>query len=134
VTLIGATAYDICPGPDGNLWVADEVQHGVWQVTTGGSTTFFILSGSEPYGICPGPDGNLWVADYLHTIWSVTPAGVGTPYTTTLARTSSPTGICPGPDGNLYASDSYVAASPYTYVWQVLFPTGGWHLGSIVWK
>jgi streptogramin lyase len=118
----------LCPGPDGNLWVA---AGGIWQVTTGGSATYFAPSGVNANSICPGSDGKLWVADGTHhCVWQVDTSG------TVLAQVvltgSTPNGICPGPDGNIWVLDSAGVA-----VWQVVIvvpSVGGWHLGSIVWK
>jgi virginiamycin B lyase len=94
--------YDICSGPDGNLWVTD-LEGFVWKVTTGGVATAYALSGAEPYGIASGPDGNLWVADLNGFVWKVTTGGVGTAYPLVGA---TPYDICTNPDGNLWVTDT----------------------------
>jgi virginiamycin B lyase len=101
-------------GPDGNLWLCDNMGY-VWKVTTGGVATPYLLSLGAPLsGICSGPDGNLWVCASDGLVWQVTTGGVATPF---FFFGPIFTGICDGGDGNLWASDST------GFVWKVT--TGG---------
>jgi virginiamycin B lyase len=109
---IDGTPYDICSGPDGNLWLTDTTGH-IWKITTAGVTTSYGIAGL-PYGICSGPDGNLWVTDLEGFVWKITTAGVMTSYALAGAI---PYGICSGPDGNLWVTDTT------GFVWKVT--TGG---------
>jgi hypothetical protein len=82
-SLVGAgRLYDICLGPDGNMWASDG-DGGVWSIDTStGAGTFYALTGSSPTGICT--DGtDLWLTDNGVTtpgVWRVTTSGVGTNY------------------------------------------------------
>jgi virginiamycin B lyase len=105
----GTAPYDICSGPDGNLWVTDPGGGYIWKVTTAGVATPYAIIGSS-HGICSGPDGNLWVTDTTGFVWKVTTAGVATSYALTNAI---PYGICSGPDGNLWVTDTT------GFVWKV---------------
>jgi virginiamycin B lyase len=117
VVVTPGTPYDICVGPDGNLWVSDRTfsTGGVWKVTTAGVATHYNL-GFRAYGICAGPDGNLWVCDYYDAaVWKVTTAGVGTKYSLPNVTAwipgdggaAYPHDICVGADGNLWAADAF---------------------------
>jgi len=96
------TLWDMCDGPDGNLWVADG-NATVWEITTAGTVSSYALTGATCYGICSGPDGNLWVADGASRVWKVTTAGTPTSYSTV---GYFPRGICEGSDGNLWVTDA----------------------------
>lgn len=102
VELPSATIWDMCDGPDGNLWVADG-NATVWKITTAGVVSSYALSGATCYGICSGPDGNLWVADGASRVWKVTTAGATTSYATV---GYFPRGITAGPDGNLWVTSA----------------------------
>lgn len=106
----GTAPYDICSGPDGNLWITDPGSGYVWKVTTAGVATSYALPQGMPYGICSGPDGNLWVTDLNELVWKVTTAGVATSYALVGAI---PYGIASGPDGNLWVTDTT------GFVWKV---------------
>ena len=104
----------ITAGPDGNLWVTEEiiglgtsVPDKVAKMTTGGTFTeySFPTVHSTPSGIATGPDGNLWITEHDHgVIDKVTTGGVFTQYTipTTFA---GPLGIVAGPDGNMWFTE-----------------------------
>lgn len=96
-------SYDICEGPDGNLWFTSDNDR-VGKITPSGTiTTYTSASFDTPTGICVGPDGNLWVASFNNdTVCKVTTAGVVTGYTD--AALDGPWGICEGPDGNLWVT------------------------------
>lgn len=97
-------------GPDGNMWVCDNFNGGVWRVTAGGDSVFYPLSnagnGSVPEDIVVGPNNNLWLADNNAQpgAWQVTTSGVGTFYPAP-SQTMVASGICEGSDGNLWLTD-----------------------------
>ena len=64
------SAYQIIPGPDGNLWFTenDPVSNSIGKITPSGQMTEFKLPtnpdfGGNPNGIVVGPDGNLWFTE-----------------------------------------------------------------------
>lgn len=60
-------ACGLASGPDGNLWLADEVDGTVVRITTSGHMTKFPIP-TSPWTIASGPDSKLW-------FWG--PMGVG---------------------------------------------------------
>ncbi len=107
---LDGTSKAVC-GPDGNLYVASQVNHRVlrYDGQTGAFTDIFVPAGSGglniPTGMDFGPDGNLYVASYQNNsvlrydghdgafIDAFVPAGSGL---------AGPTGLVFGPDANLY--------------------------------
>jgi sugar lactone lactonase YvrE len=121
--------------PAGNLYVADDGNHRIRKVSTGGivstyAGTIFRFSGDggpataaqlyAPGGVALDPAGNLYIADtYNHRIRKVTPdgtistyAGTGTPGFSgdggpaTAAQLRYPTSVAVDPAGNLYITDN----------------------------
>ncbi|MBV9646327.1 MAG: Virginiamycin B lyase [Candidatus Eremiobacteraeota bacterium] len=99
----------IAPGPNGALWVTDDIdqdfgQDAVARITTAGkrTTTFHYQAEASPSfeDIVAGPDGALWIADDGDTqIVRVTISGEFSTFTT---RPYVPSAIAAGPDGALW--------------------------------
>ena len=67
-----AFGHDICS--DGTyLWMTDQTNGGIWQITTSGGNTFFSGMTAATY-VCFGPDGNLWVTSPNY-VWKVSTGG-----------------------------------------------------------
>jgi streptogramin lyase len=97
----------IAAGPDGNLWVTEEIGNKIARVTPTGTITEFALPTpqSYPWGITTGPDGNLWFTEYQgNQIGCITTAGVITEYPLPTAG-SNPDDIASGADGNLWFTE-----------------------------
>jgi virginiamycin B lyase len=90
--------FDVCAGPDGNVWTC-AYNDVVSKVTPAGVVTTY--SGpSRAEGIIKGPDGNLWLTNALAGgAGKMTPGGAFTSYGGSGIDTY---GICAGPDGNLW--------------------------------
>ena len=104
----GSGPNDVVTGPDGNLYVMEDIAERVDRVRPDGGIIgqFALLPGANPIAITAGPDGNLWVSEFSHKkIAKVTTAGgiVLFPAGTTAG---SPRGIAPGPDGNIWIVES----------------------------
>jgi streptogramin lyase len=102
-------AWDIVPGPDGNMWFTEENADRVGRITPTGVLTEFStgLTKGSPRGITAGPDGNLWFTEYNGggAIGRVTTAGTITEYSAALSADAKPNDIAPGPDGNLWFTE-----------------------------
>jgi len=109
---------DITPGPDGNLWFADQPEFIGGQIgrisTTGVITEFPVPAAntpwpagrSYPFSIAAGPDGNLWFTDYLGAqIGRISPTGNVVMFPL-LSSTRSPGSMTAGPDGALWFTES----------------------------
>jgi streptogramin lyase len=100
----------ITPGPDGNVWFADNgTTDAIGRITPAGQITEFsdgLSPGAQPESIALGPDGNLWFTDpATPAIGRITPQGAITEFSEGLGAGSSPFWIAPGPDGNLWFTD-----------------------------
>jgi len=126
--------YDLATDSQGNLYVADRLNHIIRKISAAGLvTTVAGVAGQggtndgpaalarfyEPSGVVVDAEGNVYVADnYNHTIRRVSAAGTvitlaGAPETQgdadgrgSQARFSYPTCLAFGPDGHLYVTDS----------------------------
>lgn len=99
--------YQVCAGPDGNVWFVELAGDKVGYVTPAGVVTEYSVTtaSSNPYGICTGPDGNVWFTERTgENIAKVVPStGAITEYSLP-AGTTTPIRICAGPDGHLWAA------------------------------
>lgn len=123
--------YGICSDAQGNIYVADNVNHRIRKITPAGvvstiaGSTAGMQNGNaatakfnQPDGICVDAQGNIYVSDYYnHCIRMITPAGVvstlagGIPGyqdgNASEARFDRPGSICLDTQGNLYVADRY---------------------------
>jgi hypothetical protein len=106
--------YGIVEGPDGNMWITEELGNNIARMTPDGTFTEFPIptADSLPFDIARGPDGNLWFAEAkANKIGKVTisPAGA-----VSIAEFALPTPgavpfvITPGPDGNVWFTELQV--------------------------
>jgi virginiamycin B lyase len=68
--------YGIVPGPDGNLWFAENTYNAIARMTPGGDLTEYVLPhlSSGPVSIIVGSDGNLWFTEVSgHAVGRITP-------------------------------------------------------------
>jgi streptogramin lyase len=110
--LAGSRLWSIAPGPDGDLWAANEGEENrsIQRITPSGVVTSFTVGlspGAEPNSIARGPEGNMWFTDPGATpaIGRITPSGSITEFSSGLNAGAQPTGIASGPDGNLWFID-----------------------------
>lgn len=99
VTEFPVAAGAIAAGSDGNVWFTANAAIG--RITPAGAVTLFPYGGSRPTGLGLGADGNLYLTENAGRILKITPQGVITDFSTSLAG-SAPTAITQGPDGNLW--------------------------------
>lgn len=105
-SLPGAVPTAIAVGSDGNLWVTDDNNSGIWRVTPTGVKTFFPVPSQSSQQACLGPDGNVWFTNIfsgVSGVYQVQPNGIATLFDLS-SVTSAANGICTGPDGNLWIS------------------------------
>lgn len=108
---LGPSAFPatVAPGPDGNLWVADNGGTAVERITPNGTITPFtgdILG--VAIGMTAGADGNLWFIDSSgpsSSIDRMTTSGTIVPFSGGLNSNPDLSGIATGPDGNVWFTD-----------------------------
>ena len=105
VYVINASAglYNICYGPDGNLWITDWGRDYIIKMSTAGSVlgSYATTAGAGAFGICT--DGtDLFFTEYLTLKVSKITTGGTISQRTTVA--GAPSHMCIGPDGNVWAS------------------------------
>lgn len=95
----------VAPGPDGNLWIAEELGGKIAKMTVNGTflAEYALPNGSDPHWITMGSDNNMWFTN-------LTPGKIGriVPSTGAITQFKTPTdnsgphGISTGPDGKLW--------------------------------
>ncbi|MCA1694765.1 MAG: hypothetical protein LC749_08550 [Actinobacteria bacterium] len=93
-------AWDLAPGPDGNMWAPYSFASTIARITPAGSIHEFPV---PPFLIFPvittGPDGNLWFLPSNGDVDRMTPdAATVTPFHIPSGN-GGPNGITAGPDG-----------------------------------
>jgi streptogramin lyase len=59
----GAGVHGIATGPDGNVWAAEGLRHGLARITPGGQVTQYTMAAERhPIGVGLAPDGTMWVS------------------------------------------------------------------------
>ena len=95
----------VAPGPDGNLWIAEELAGKIAKMTTDGTFTEYALTDSDadPHWITLGADNNMWFTELTPgKIGRIVPStGAITEFTIPTSN-SGPHGISTGPDGRLW--------------------------------
>jgi len=102
-TTSGGCPYRIIPGPDGNLWFTEHYGNRVGRMTTAGVLAEFPVGDyayEYPDDITVGSDGNLYFTNNGGTLRRITPSGVVTASTSSIASFAE---IATGSDGNLWA-------------------------------
>jgi len=116
VLTLSSVLFDVCAGPDGNVWTC-AYNDVVSKITPAGVVTTYG-GPSRAEGIIKGPDGNLWLTNALGGgITKLTTGGSGTHYS---VGTDS-YGVCEGPDANIWYT--YGSSSVATHIEAVT--TGG---------
>lgn len=104
----------IAAGPDGNLWVSDDIDQDFGEnvvvgiAPSGEQLHAFYYQGYSSEGasfqdLTAGPDGALWITDeYNEQILRMTLAGKYTSYPLTGSKRAAPFGITVGPDRALW--------------------------------
>jgi streptogramin lyase len=104
----------MAPGPDGNLWFAeDSVEGKIAQLNpaTGAISEFSTpTQPSFPLGVALGPDGNMWFTESANPgqIGEINPATHAITEIPTPTPDSGPVAITAGPDGNLWFTEDLV--------------------------
>ena len=108
----------VCADVSGNIYVADQLNNRVREVSSTGLVTTIVSYISLPTGICADNTGNVYVSDQnYHKITQINPSGtltylVGSGTAAyadgfgSLAQFNLPFGICTDTYGNVYVADS----------------------------
>ena len=105
----GDGAWDIVPGPDGNLWytVPEGNDSKVGRITPAGEfgTQFDVTDAGDQLGITVGPDGAFWFAQAVaNSIGRITATGQFTEVTG-LTAAARPEYIASGPENTLWFTE-----------------------------
>ena len=100
--------FDLCYGPDGNIWATGASSGAILKVDKHGKFTIYPLVGTEPVGISVGSDKNLWFAEEQGgKIGKITPSGTITNYPIPAHKGehSQPVWTALGPDGRIWFAE-----------------------------
>lgn len=109
---------DVVAGPDGNLWITEQIDNTITKMTPEGQILFhrkITTPAAQPMQIAPGPDGNMWFAEYLPVgqLGQITPAGAIQEF-----KVPTPTAqlwsVVTGPDNNLWFTEFFTNAADPT--------------------
>src|SRR5262249_8993095 len=100
------TAWNMAPGPDGNVWFTTDDKY-IGKVTPTGAIRLYDVSGLEHFvrttrDITEGPDGNMWFTGF-DGLARITPNGQAPLFP--LPGDDSAWKLTTGPDGNLWFTD-----------------------------
>ncbi len=108
--VISVGLWDLCLGPDGNIWATGDTAGTIEKFTANGTfQTYPVRTNSGPAGISVGSDHDLWFAEHLvGKIGRITTAGVVTEYDVPKAKgeLSRPSWTTLGPDGRTWFVDT----------------------------
>ena len=100
--------WDLCAGPDGNIWATGAATGSIEKVDREGHYTTYPVLWTGPVGISVGADGNLWFAESrVGKIARITTTGVVTSFAVTKNNggSSAPSWTTLGPDGRTWYVD-----------------------------
>jgi virginiamycin B lyase len=100
----------IAAGPDGGMWVANQMAAEIVRVGPHGAVSTFALEfGVDPLAIVQGPDGAMWFTEqHGSRVGRLTPEGDLSEIF--LRDMANPTGIAVGPDGALWLTERGVGS------------------------
>ena len=106
--------WDLCLGPDGNIWATANTEGGIEKITPDGRFTAYPVLKSGPVGISVGTDRNLWFAEAnTGKIGKITLDGKITNYSipTPSGYVSRPSWTTPGADGRTWFPYQAISAA-----------------------
>jgi virginiamycin B lyase len=107
-----AGLWDICLGPDGNIWGTANSGGGIDKITPDGKVTSYLALHSDPLGISVGSNHHLWFAEgTTGRIAQITLNGKITSYKVPVpkGKVATPNWTAPGPDGRTWFVDQGTA-------------------------
>jgi virginiamycin B lyase len=98
----------IRPGPDGNLWFAEENADKIGRInpTTGAVAEFSVPAGAQLSGVAAGPDGRVWFTEWgSNKIGRISTDGRTLDEFTVPTPASQPSDVVTGPDGAVWFTE-----------------------------
>ena len=127
---VGTNPMGLTTGQDASIWVANELDNTVQQITnTDGVWTAqtAISVGNQPVGLTTGQDGSIWVANTLsNTVQQITnTGGVWTAQMPILVG-NQPVGLTTGQDGSIWVANQTPGRNIVGTVQQITNSGGVW--------